>query len=115
MFKLIQILKNYYEKILIIFSIILLFLVIWFKGIHINYINNNHQEQYQYQGQLSINLFVSNGLVEWKAKLIKDTIEDYCIEKSKLSPEQSYFSYREIEYHFWGNKYYLIYPEFKNR
>ncbi len=96
-------------------SLIILFIFLLYKGIHVNFITKNYSEHIQNRNQLSINLFISTGHVEWKYKLIGNTMEEYCIERSKLSPEQSYFSSREIEYGLFKNKYYLIYPEFQNR
>jgi hypothetical protein len=107
--------KEHYFKLFLLLCLIVLFILVWFKGININNINNNHQEQFQYQSQMSINLFVSSGQVDWKYKQIGETIDDYCRERSKLPPEQSYFSERVIEYGFFKNKYYFIYPEFRNR
>lgn len=104
--------KEHFIKIVLVLGFVSLGAFLFFKGIHIHITNNNHQEQYQYQSQLSINLFMATSEVQWKAIPICPTIECYLSERSKLPAEKSYFASREIEYGFFSNKYYLVYPEF---
>ena len=110
-----QFVKEHFVKIVIVVSLVIVGLFLFFKGIHVHVTTNNHQEQYQYQSQMSINLFVTNAEVRWKAIPICPTIECYLTERSKLPPEKSYFASREIEYGFFSNNYYLVYPEFYNK
>jgi len=85
------------------------------KGIQIDQSVTNHQEQYQqqWQGQLLINQFMTQGnAVEWKILIVegKDTREslDKCKEElDKLHPLSSFFS--KISVH--GSNTVILYPD----
>jgi hypothetical protein len=64
------------------------------KGIIINKqtYNTNHQEQLQYQGQISVNFFQAYGSkLKWKY-VEYDNKEDALVALNLLPPEYSYFS-----------------------
>lgn len=82
------------------------------QGIVINHYTTNHQEQYQqqWQGQLLINQWTSQGnSLEWK--YIECNYEDLTKELNKLHPISSLYAKIQM-----GNinhviKYYIYYPD----
>jgi hypothetical protein len=88
------------------------FLATW-KGINItkNYTTNNHQEQMQFQGQLSMNMWVSQGnKVVWKYEQLKDP-EAVVNKLTVLPPQYSYFAKVSWQ-HGLTTMYTIFWPEF---
>lgn len=114
---------NTLNKILIGISVILVIIFSISFGFNIYYLtkgainvtnkydNRQDQRQLQFQGQLSMNLFLSRGdPVEWKKIVV--TPENVQATLKKMPPQQSYFA-KVIDFKT-DNGVWIIYPDFLN-